>query len=174
MAGTGRDRRLVLLRHAKSAWPHGVPDHERPLTGKGRRNAKATGRWFAQEGPTPDLVLCSDAVRAQHTWEIVAAALPAQPRVRVEPELYGARADDVLALVRALPTEVRTVVVVGHEPTMSSTTLTLAGKGSVPAALRRVREKYPTTGVAVLRFRGPWSGLERGGTALEVFAVPRA
>ena len=50
-------RRLVLLRHAKSAYPHGVPDHDRPLAGKGRRNAAAAGDWFVTEGPRPDLVL---------------------------------------------------------------------------------------------------------------------
>lgn len=174
MLGSGTERRLVLLRHAKSAWPHGVPDHERPLAGKGRRNAHATGAWFAGEGPRPDLVLCSDAVRARHTWELVGAALPGrQPRVRIEPELYGGDPLDLLALVQRRAGEARVVVVVGHEPTMSATALLLAGPGSDPVALARIRHKYPTNAVTVLRFDGRWSELAAGRAVLETFAVPR-
>lgn len=174
MLSAGPERRLVLVRHAKSAYPHGVPDHERPLAGRGRRNAKATGTWFAAEGPRPDLVLCSDALRARHTWEIVGAALPGRPvPVRIVPDLYGSDPFDVLALVHALPGTVRVAVVVGHQPTLGATALLLAGSGSDSVAVARLREKYPTNGVAVLRFAGRWAGLTAGGAALEAFAVPR-
>ncbi len=174
MLSPGTERRLVLLRHAKSAYPHGVPDHERPLAGKGRRNAQAAGRWFAAEGPRPDLVLCSDALRARHTWEIVEAALPGRPvPVQLEPDLYGADPLDLLALVHALPDAVRVAVVVGHQPTLGSTALLLAGPGSDPVAVARLREKYPTNAVAVLRLDGRWAGLAAGTAALEAFAVPR-
>jgi phosphohistidine phosphatase len=174
MTTSDPDRHVVLLRHAKSAWPHGVPDHERPLAGKGRRNARATGVWFAAEGPRPQLVLCSDARRARHTWEIVSASLPGSPPpVRVVPELYGADPVGVVDLLRAVPEGIDTVVVVGHQPTLADTAQLLAGKGSDRAALRRVRTKFPTNGVAVLRFRGRWGDLAAGGAALEVFTVPR-
>ena len=102
----GPDRQVVLLRHAKSAWPrHGVPDHERPLAGKGRRNAQATGAWFATEGLRPQVVLCSDAVRARHTWEIISASIKgSRPKIRVRPDLYGADPQDVLDLLHPSPT----------------------------------------------------------------------
>ena len=169
-----QQRTLVLLRHAKSAWPHGVPDHERPLAGKGRRNAQAVGSWFLGEGPRPDLVVCSDAVRARHTWEIVASSLREAPPVRIEPKVYEADTDDLVDLVQVLPVEVMTVVVVGHEPTMSGTSLRLAGPGSDPTALARIGEKYPTNGVAVLRFDVPWARVGPGSGRLDTFAVPRA
>lgn len=171
---TTRLRHLVLLRHAKSAWPHGVPDHERPLAGKGRRNAQAVGAWFVAEGPRPDLVLCSDAVRARHTWEIVASVLDPAPAARLEPRLYGADPDELLDVVRELPDTVRTVVVVGHEPTMSQTSALLAGPRSDLTALARIRQKFPTNGVAVVRVPGPWSRIGPGSGVLETFAVPRA
>jgi phosphohistidine phosphatase len=175
MAASGLERHVVLVRHAKSAWPHGVPDHERPLTGKGRRNAQATGEWFAAEGPRPQLVLCSDATRARHTWEIVAASIRGgQPPVRVRPELYGADPQDVLDLLHSVPDSVSVVVVVGHQPTLGQTALLLAGPGSDPGGLDRIEAKYPTNGVAVLRFRGRWEGLDAGGAVLESFVVPRA
>lgn len=175
MGAAGHERHVVLVRHAKSAWPHGVPDHERPLAGKGRRNARAVGAWFATEGPRPQAVLCSDALRARHTWEIVAASIPGDPpRVRYEPRLYGAGPLDVLGLLHGVPDPVATVVVVGHQPTMSGTVELLAGPGSDPGGLARIRTKYPTNGVAVLRFRGRWEDLDAGRAVLETFAVPRS
>jgi phosphohistidine phosphatase len=168
-------RRLVLLRHAKAAWPHGVPDHERPLAGKGRRNARAAGQWFRGVVPRPDLVLCSDALRARQTWELVAAALagPAVP-LRLEGRLYGADPGDLLDLVREEPDGVGVLAVVGHQPTLAMTALLLAGAGSDRGALARLREKYPTNGIAVLRVDGPWAGLTAGGAVLESFDVPRS
>lgn len=175
MSGSGPERHVVLVRHAKSAWPHGVPDHERPLAGKGRRNAQATGKWFATEGPRPQLVLCSDATRARHTWEIVAASIKGdQPVVRVVPELYGADPQDVLDLLHLVPDGVLSVVVVGHQPTLGDTAVLLAGPGSHQGGLERLRAKFPTNGVAVLRFRGRWGDLAARGAVLETFAVPRA
>jgi len=175
MTTTAPERHVVLVRHAKSAWPHGVPDHDRPLAGKGRRNAQATGEWFATEGPRPQLVLCSDATRARHTWEIIAACVPGDPpEVRLEPHLYGADPLDVLDLLHSVPDRVSVVVVVGHQPTLAETALLLAGTGSDRGGLEQLRIKYPTNGVAVLRFRGRWEDLDAGHAVLETFAVPRA
>ena len=167
-------RRLVLLRHAKSAWPAGVPDHDRPLAGRGRRNAQAAGHWFVREGPTVDLVLCSDALRARHTWEIAGATLAHRPRLRLEPDLYGATPQELIELVQHCPDSARTVLVVGHEPTMSSSTLLLAGLGSDGAALDRIRLKFPTSAIAVLRSDLSWRDLTPGTAVLETFTVPRA
>lgn len=177
MTAADVQRRLVLLRHAKSAYPHGVPDHDRPLAGKGRRNAAAAGDWFVTEGPRPDLVLCSDAQRARHTWEIVASRLAATVPVRLDPSLYGATPGEIITLAHGCADHddaVHTLVVVGHEPTLSATTLLLAGEGSDPIALTKVATKFPTSAVAVLSFTGSWGSLAFGGTALASFAVPRA
>jgi len=174
MSAIGPEHRLVLLRHAKSAYPHGVPDHERPLAGKGRRNAQAAGEWFVAEGPRPDLVLCSDATRARHTWEIITASLSPAPEVRLTPELYYSGAADLVDLVRHQSDEVFTLVVVGHEPTLSEVTLQLAAVGSDPTALAQVQRKFATSAVAVLRLSDGWASLRPGTAVLERFAVPRA
>ena len=174
MSAQTQRRRLVLLRHAKSAWPHGVPDHDRPLAGKGRRNAQAVGQWFRREGPRLDLVLCSDALRALQTWEIVAETLPGAPEASVRSEIYGASAAELLDLLAQIPADVRTVLVVGHEPTMSQTVLRLADAGSDPAALIQIRDKYPTNGIAVLEHEGPWPQWGDSGASVVSFVVPRS
>jgi phosphohistidine phosphatase len=165
-------RRLVLIRHAKSARPFGVPDEDRPLTGRGRRDAQAAGRWLAAEGPRPDLTLCSTAVRTRHTWEIVCRSLRKVP-TRYLPELYDGDAEDVVGLAVAAPESVKVLVVVGHEPTISVTALRLAGRRSDRRSLEALADKFPTSAIAVLRFDGPWSRLRPGKTALETFTVPR-
>ncbi|MGZ4612433.1 MAG: SixA phosphatase family protein [Kineosporiaceae bacterium] len=165
-------RRLVLLRHAKSAWPHGVPDEDRPLSGRGRRDAQAAGQWLATEGPRPDLALCSVAVRTRHTWEIVGRSLPSVP-TRYLDQLYTGDADEVVDVASGTPPTVRTLVIIGHEPATSVTALRLAGRRSDRRALEALAEKFPTSAIAVLRFEGEWSRLGSAKATLETFTVPR-
>jgi phosphohistidine phosphatase len=163
-------RRLMLLRHAKSAWPD-VADHDRPLAGRGRRAAPAAGRWFRESGHVPDLVLCSTARRARETWQLAEAELGARPRTTFEPRVYGASAAELLELARQTPSGVRSLMIVGHEPTMSDLTLELAGddRGST---LDRVRAKFPTAAIALLVFTGSWPELGPGKARLAEFVVP--
>ena len=163
----------MVLRHAKSGYPDGVDDHARPLAPRGRRDAAAAAELLAQLDPAPELVFCSTALRAEQTWALAGAGLRTAPVLQRRARLYLAGPLDVLSLLRTVGDDVGTVVVVGHEPTMSGTTLLLAGPGSDPAALAAVGAKYPTTGTALLRPAGPWSGLAPGGAALTAFHVPR-
>lgn len=166
-------RTLVLLRHAKSGYPGGVGDHERPLADRGRRDAPVVGAWLAGQGLRPDLVLCSDAVRARQTWDLASAALGGDLTTRLEPRLYETSADAVLDLLAELPDDVRTLLVVGHQPATSDVAAALAGEGSDGDALARLRAKFPTAGVAVLRLDRPWTSLAAGACRLESFTVPR-
>ena len=53
MTATGI-RRLILTRHAKSAWDDpSMDDHDRPLNDRGRRSARALGDWLASRGYDP-------------------------------------------------------------------------------------------------------------------------
>jgi phosphohistidine phosphatase len=63
------NRTLLLLRHAKSAWPD-VPDQDRPLAARGRRDAPVMGHWLRTAGYLPDRVECSTALRASQTWQL--------------------------------------------------------------------------------------------------------
>ena len=172
-------RTLVLLRHAKSAWPEGVPDHDRPLAGRGRRDAPAAGQWLRQAGLIPDLVVCSTAARARQTWQLAEGEIGARPPVRFAPEVYGAAADSLLGLIRGLPATARVVVIVGHDPGLPELALTLADGPDdrrSPAAVAdadRIRAKFPTAAMAVLEIAGDWADARPGGARLAGFVTPR-
>lgn len=160
-------RRLVVLRHAKAEQGSVLDDHVRTLALQGRRQAGLVGAGLREAGLVPDVVLCSSAVRTRQTWDLVRGALGADAgRVEVSDELYTAGAREVLELVRGVEPAARTVLVVGHEPTVSQAAALLAGPGSDETALLRVRTGVPTASYSVLETDVPWSGLEPDGARL--------
>jgi phosphohistidine phosphatase len=174
MPNAGDRRLLLLLRHAKSAWPD-VEDHLRPLAPRGRKNAPLVGKWLRAHGYLPGLVLCSTALRAMQTWELVAGELDKPAQATPEDRIYGASCAALLELLRQTPSSVNTVMLVGHDPgvpdlarTLSDDTTGTAGKepGRIPA-------KFPTGAVAVLRVSRAWRDLDAGGAQLLDFVAPR-
>ncbi|AUX78170.1 SixA phosphatase family protein [Sinorhizobium fredii] len=164
-------RRLMLLRHAKSAWPEGVADHRRPLAGRGRKAAPVIGAYMAEQGLVPDLALVSTARRAQETWELVAEALPASVDSRDAVGIYEVAAKAILGVIRGVEPSVRSLLLVGHNPGMEELALLLAGEGE---ALPRLREKFPTAALAVIDFdAGQWSEIEPSSGRLVRFVTPR-
>jgi phosphohistidine phosphatase len=163
----------VVLRHAKSAWPAGTPDHDRPLAPRGRRDAPAAGRALAEADCLPDLALCSSAVRARRTWELASAQWGTPPPVRFQPQLYAADAPDLLRAVRDVPAVVRTLLLIGHNPGLAELVLELAGDG-LNDTLDRVRTKFPTAAIAVLAWHGTtWETLAPGAALLTDVIVAR-
>ncbi|MDO8149534.1 MULTISPECIES: histidine phosphatase family protein [unclassified Isoptericola] len=154
-------RRLVLLRHAKAEpGSDPVPDADRPLALRGRKQAGRVGSALTAAHLVPDLALVSSALRTRQTWELAAAHLPSRESITVDvrDELYAASVKDVLELVRGAADDVTTVLVVGHEPTMAATAAYLAAPGSDDAALAQVRVGVPTATYSVLHAEDlPWS-----------------
>ncbi|MPZ89326.1 MAG: histidine phosphatase family protein [Nitriliruptorales bacterium] len=163
-------KHVYLLRHAKSSWEHrGLPDHERPLAPRGRKAAPLVGTYLREQGMAPTLVLCSSAVRAQQTLDLVNLAHRAH--ILVEAELYLASARALLQRLRELPAAVPEVMLVGHNPGMQQLAVLLAGGG---AGRERLREKFPTAALAVLAAAVPsWDQLDEGAAELRAFVRPR-
>ncbi len=163
-------RRLVLLRHAKSAYPNGVVDHDRPLAPRGVRQAGLAGDWLRANLPVVDLVLCSTATRARQTFARTSLDAP----VRYLDRLYDASPATVTREINGVADEVGTLLVVGHEPAISAVAIGLAGvDGTDTEAAERVSEKFPTSALAVLEVHCRWQDVESGAAALVRFHVPR-
>ncbi|WP_052863033.1 SixA phosphatase family protein [Streptomyces niger] len=165
-------RRLLLLRHAKAARPSGTEDHERPLSARGRRDARAVGRLMAEADWLPDLVLCSTARRARETWELAAGELAGLPLMRCESRLYHPPVPVLLAVVREASAYMSTVLVVGHNPSLRDTILVTAGD-AVDGKLQQVRDKFPTATIALLSWHGTWQELDSHKALLTELAVAR-
>ena len=168
-----RRRTLVLMRHAKSAWPPGVADIQRPLNERGRRDAPEAGRWIAREiGPT-DLIVTSPAQRTRQTVELVASAWPewsSQAEAIVDERIYEASWTDLAAVVHGLGESATTVLVVGHNPGLEDFAARWPDTAA-PEAVATLAEKFPTSALAVVEVVGPWIAPAR--TRLTQIAVPR-
>ena len=116
-------KQLLLLRHGKSDWDadYGA-DHERPLSGRGVKSAKAVGRFLALTYQIPDHVMSSSAVRARTTAQLAAEAGEWDRSIDLRSELYGASAGSALAVIQSAPETAESLLVAGHEPTTSQLT----------------------------------------------------
>jgi phosphohistidine phosphatase len=166
------NRRLLLLRHAKSSWEHvGVADHDRPLAPRGRRAVGKLRSHFAGLGASPDLVLCSTARRTVETWQGIAPAFPVDVRVEVSAELYGASAGELCERVRRSPAHARCVLVIAHNPGLEDMALDLIASGDL-GLRRRLATKFPTGALATLDVPASWPELAWGTAELAAFVVP--
>ncbi len=136
---------LYLMRHAKSSWSFDdLSDQERPLNDRGRDDAPRMGQALARRHVVLDLLVSSPAVRALSTATLVARELPyPHDRIRVEAGIYGADVDELLALIRALPDTAGSVLLVGHNPTITDTANALS-----PTSFKEL----PTAAVVCLKF----------------------
>jgi phosphohistidine phosphatase len=162
------ERTLVLLRHAKAETPGADADFDRRLTAKGETDADAAGAWLSDQGLRPDLVFCSPAARTRQTWHGVAGALEQAHagagalEVHYEKGLYFGGRTEVFDLLRAVPDPVRTVLVVGHNPTMSEVSILLIPDEQWDGQ----QVELKTAGLAVHRGTAPWSATEPGSMRL--------
>jgi phosphohistidine phosphatase len=167
---TGVDGRhtLVVLRHAKAAGEPGVNDMQRPLTGRGRRDATAAGRWLLAQGIPPDLVLCSSSRRTRETWEQISAAMgaaaPDADAVSFEPRVYDAGTQDLLDLVNEQPNDAQTILTVGHNPASAQLVAWLTGRSDIA---------FPAGALAVIRLGESWAAVAPGGGELAALWAPR-
>jgi phosphohistidine phosphatase len=162
-------RTLYLLRHAKSSWDDPeLPDRERPLAPRGVRDAKRIARHMRRLEIAPGLVLCSPAVRARQTLEPIEAKVPDAP-VDVDERLYSASSETLLERVRAIPDEVASVLLIGHNPGVQELALLLASRGD---ELERLEAKFPTAALATLSL-ARWSSLRVGDAELSAYVVPK-
>lgn len=165
-------RTLVLVRHGKSSWDYDVDDHERPLSGRGRRDAEALGRLLSQRSLHPDLVLCSTATRTKQTWDYAKSGGADAGKIEYLREIYHAWVPELLAMIREVPDEIHTLLVLGHAPGIPDLVEHLCVRTESPD-WAQMDSKFPTSALAVVNVPGPWAELGKGRAELASFVVPR-
>ena len=156
---------LHLLRHAKSSWdPPGLADADRPLAPRGERAGRLIADHVRRRGVRPELILCSPALRARQTLELVAADLGGGP-IRYEEDIYGAAAEELLERLRRVPAATDSVLMVGHNPGHRDLAVMLGADESAIG-------KFPTGALATFELPA-WAKLGPGCGRLVEFAKPK-
>jgi len=164
--------RLLLLRHAKAAWPSGTLDLDRPLAKRGQEAALVMGDYLKSERLEPDLVVISPARRTQETWERVQPFL-GEIETRRDGRIYEAPVGRLLEVLRGIESETRTLLVIGHNPGFEELAKLLIGEGDMEGILR-LGQKYPTAGLAVIDFSlDDWADIAHRSGRLERFVTPK-
>jgi len=165
--------RLLLLRHAKAAWPPGVLDLDRPLAQRGQDASVVMGNYIKAEFLAPDLALVSPARRTQETWEIVHPIIGEVPS-RHDGRIYEAPFARLLTVLQEVEADARTVLMIGHNPGFEDLASFLIGEGDMEGILR-LGSKYPTAGLAVIDFSvESWAEVKRKSGRLERFVTPKS
>ncbi len=136
-------KKLLLMRHAKSSWKDAVlPDHQRPLNRRGKRDAPRMGKYLREQGIELDVILCSTAKRARATAKGFLREYTFEGNVFHIDDLYHASYETFIALLNQLPDNVDTAMIIGHNPGMDT-------------FLEMICDEYehmPTASVAYIKF----------------------
>ncbi len=120
---------LLLMRHAKSSFKEGeMPDFERPLSKRGEKDAPRMGKLLKEMKLAPDLILCSTAVRASKTAELLAEKCGYKKEIIYVNSFYLGEPEVYLESLRELSDETECVLLIGHNPGLESLLQILAGK----------------------------------------------
>ncbi|MEL6375299.1 MAG: histidine phosphatase family protein [Pseudomonadota bacterium] len=170
---------LTLLRHAKSSWSQpaegpAVDDHDRALNKRGMRAAPVMATHMKALGVRPQRVLCSTALRTRQTLDAVIDALPQTISVIYDRALYLADEETLKEALCNAPEDVRTQLLIGHNPGLERLALRLTGSGD-EIARASMATKFPTAALAIITFDAPaFSAITWGSGTLLHYQVPRA
>jgi len=133
-------RTVLVLRHAKSSWKDtSLPDHDRPLNKRGKKNAPTMGHLIQTEGILPQWVASSTALRARKTAEAVVKKSGYSGTIDLLDALYLAEPRDILDVIRTnAPGAATRILIVGHNPGLEDLVRMLTGQ----------REAFPTCALA--------------------------
>jgi phosphohistidine phosphatase len=156
---------LLLLRHAKSDWgDSSLRDFDRPLADRGKRDAPRMGRALKDRGPVPDLIVSSPAARAKATAEAAIKSGGFSASLQFDEGIYGASTSELMRIVRHLPDESSSVLMVGHNPGFEELVYRLSG----------AHERMTTAALAAIEFPVErWEDVEDGQGKLLWFLTPK-
>jgi len=158
---------LYMVRHAKSSWDDmSLSDHDRPLNGRGKRNAPEMGKRLKERGVNPDLLISSSANRAHSTAKMISTEIDySKSDIELTRELYHADEEDIISFVQKQNDEINSLMIFGHNPGFTDCVNLLTGEGYY---------NIPTCGIAAITFdTNSWKGIDRGKGSLEFYDYPK-
>lgn len=166
-------RRLVVVRHAR-AEAFAETDRNRQLTPSGVADAHALAGWLLTQSVDPDRALVSTAIRTRQTWSALTEIAPWGVVPEFDDCVYAADATTLLDELAATDPDVKTVIVLGHNPTMAYLAQILADGDGPPEVELEMAAGFPTCSAAILGIDDEWTDIGPGGGRLAAFHVGRA
>lgn len=161
---------LFLLRHAKSDYPSGTRDFDRPLNPRGRAAALKMGEELRRLGLAADHILASPAARVKETLGLVSDGYGGRMPVDYREDLYLAAPETLIALIAATDDDHDGLLIVGHNPGLQQLALQLGGDGPARDA---ILAKYPTGALTEIALPvDRWAEVEEPGPIIR-FLRPR-
>lgn len=156
---------LYTLRHAKSSWEDpNLADFDRPLNARGLSAAPFMGDLLASKGYHPSLVLCSPALRARQTAELVIRHSNSTADLRFDDRIYEASPQGLMQVISEIDDSIDSVMIVGHNPGMEGFIRYLTGES----------EAMPTAALAVVTTGiESWRELDDGCGTLQAVYRPK-
>ncbi|WP_148041379.1 SixA phosphatase family protein [Rufibacter immobilis] len=147
-------KNLLLMRHATAAEKtFGQTDFEREITLFGQRKAGEAGLWLKSQSLVPELVLCSSAVRTRMTLDSMLEQINQKVPVQLERSIYYGAEAELLELLHGVDDSVDTLLLLGHNPTISF----------FASALAHEEVSFNPATIAHLQFMGySWENLRAG------------
>ncbi|MBW6471959.1 MAG: histidine phosphatase family protein [Anaerolineaceae bacterium] len=142
---------LLIMRHAKSSWKEQeLPDHDRPLKKKGRKDVANMAKLIKKKALVPDLILSSTAIRAKETATLLMEKLNLKDRLELVEDFYMAEPETYIQKIATVPNKLEILLIVGHNPGLEGLVMTLGDKIS----------SLPTGSIAkIYLFIDKWSEL---------------
>ena len=160
-------KQLYIARHAKSSWDDfTISDHERPILGKGRRKTEKVANTLKSKAILPELIISSTAQRAKETALLLAKGLGyPEDKIVFNKNIYHASDDEVLRELYGLDNTIKSVMIVGHNPTLTDV---------VNRFSKEMIDNLPTSAVAAVTFKtDKWENIDGCRFKLNFILTPR-
>ena len=148
-------KEIYFVRHASAVpFDEGSDDIERHLVKEGKKNSKTMSRELKKSGKIPKLLISSPAARAIETAEQFAKEFSyPYNKIVIKNAIYDSDSAGIIQAVKKLNDKYDSVMIFGHNPTLSDTVSELAKDYS---------DSMPKTGVVCLRInRNRWANIVR-------------
>lgn len=156
---------LYLIRHAKSSWAFDLPDHDRPLGKRGRKDVVKMGQYLSEHVQAPEVLISSTASRAFYTALHLCDKMGIdEGKIRLTKGLFHAGPQEILHVIQNAPS-CNVLALFGHNPGFTS---------AANALTNTTIDNVPTCGVVGIQFDiAKWSEVQFGAGTQEFFLTPK-
>jgi len=157
---------LYLARHAKSYWKdQSIPDFDRPLNSRGKRDAPFMGEVLKDKKVRPDLIISSPAKRTKKTAIEIASKIGySEKKILYNEELYEASSNTIIKVLNKIDEKYKSVMIFAHNPGLTLLNNHISNN---------YIENIPTCGIVALQLDKKWNELGKNTCKFLYFEYPK-